>query len=54
MAPATAVVAPAPPRRMLAGPAHAWSRYTLGMALALVPFVLLHDDNYWINILTVT
>jgi branched-chain amino acid transport system permease protein len=29
-------------------------KYLLGMAIALLPLALLYNDNYWINILTVT
>ena len=32
----------------------AWTKYTLGMALALLPLALLSQDPYWINILAFT
>jgi len=32
----------------------AWGKYAAGMALALLPFVLLFDDPHWVNIIAVT
>jgi hypothetical protein len=52
---ATPAAPAAEPRRgVIESSRRAWLKYLAGMALALLPFLLLKDDPHWVNIIAFT
>jgi branched-chain amino acid transport system permease protein len=51
---ARAAAAPADTGTVIASPGSAWGKYLAGMALALLPLLLLAGDAHWVNIIAFT